>query len=229
MNEKEIRAIVRDEIEKASPKTEYPRLSQGGSQTVEPAPGSDAEHPPVGYRRLSFGEIRAPGYIIFFGGEWITPVLDFTGAPHDGKLPVANPITANEGDSRVMESVGFVIPIGWVLVHARAPFSEICLAHAGRNYKGLRIAPDPSIPWGEGYEAILPSEAGEGDEHFDGVDWYAFHLIGDGEVVEFYSWRRKVQPEAKTESVEDSRITHARVLADERDRALRSQATESNP
>lgn len=184
MNEKEIRAIVRDEIEKASPKTEYPRLSQGGSQTVEPAPGSDAEHPPVGYRRLSFGEIRAPGYIIFFGGEWITPVLDFTGAPHDGKLPVANPITANEGDSRLAESICFctpslkclpcedkeklvAIPVGWKVVPEgihREISVKIRRRIASGAGLGLLIYPDPSIPWGEGYEAILPSEARNGGD-----------------------------------------------------------------
>lgn len=62
----------------------------GLENEVEEAQEVSATNPPKGWRLLSFGEIRAPGYIVFFGGEWITPVLDFTGAPHDGKLPVAN-------------------------------------------------------------------------------------------------------------------------------------------
>lgn len=225
MNEKEIRAIVRDEIEKASPKTEYPRLSQGGSQTVEPAPGSDAEHPPVGYRRLSFGEIRAPGYIIFFGGEWTTPVLDFTGAPHDGKLPVANPITANEGDSRLAESICFctpslkclpcedkeklvAIPVGWKVVPEgihREISVKIRRRIASGAGLGLLIYPDPSIPWGEGYEAILPSEAVDGDEFLIGSSWIrAISLLTWSERERNEQpWRRRIPATTPTEPARD--------------------------
>lgn len=100
MIEEAIRAIVRDEIEK-----------QQGAPTLvdaspaEPAPGSDAEHPPVGYRLAKKGDLRQKGYIWWDSYEkiWELSACYNTGMPVDMETGdvVANPIPANEGDGMV--------------------------------------------------------------------------------------------------------------------------------
>ena len=67
--------------------------------SAEPAPGSDAEHPPIGYRLAKVGDVYAKGYLIYFGGKWKTG-----GEPNTGLhvlslgIPVANPIPPAEID-----------------------------------------------------------------------------------------------------------------------------------
>lgn len=65
----------------------------GMENEVEDAQEVSETKPPRGFRLLSLGEIRAPGYIIFFGGKWTTSVVNFVGVPQDNlSLPIANPI-----------------------------------------------------------------------------------------------------------------------------------------
>lgn len=75
---------------------------QGSPTPAEPAPGSDAKHPPIGYRLAKVGENRAKGYIYWHGGAWRDGEWNLVGdvitrgcANH-----IANPIPANEGDSQ---------------------------------------------------------------------------------------------------------------------------------
>ena len=72
------------------------------SAPVEPAPGSDAEHPPLGYRLAKVAEKREPGYVFWDGEGWIEGESTLFGSPIDPwhSSPCANPITANEGDSQ---------------------------------------------------------------------------------------------------------------------------------
>ena len=84
--------------------------------TAEPAPVSDAEHPPVGYRLAKVGEKRLPGYLAWmkhgFHADaeqnrfaWAEPDPNYVGYEVRTERFIANPIPANEGDSRVTESV----------------------------------------------------------------------------------------------------------------------------
>lgn len=123
----------------------------GKAETIEPAPGSDAEHPPVGYR--------------------------------------------------LAESVA--IPVGWEAVpegiHREIPVKIRRRIASGAGL-GLLIYPDPSIPWGEGYEAILPSEATEGDEYWSVDRW---RKSGGGRchpsVPGYFAWRRRIPATTPTE------------------------------
>ena len=69
--------------------------------SAEPAPGSDAEHPPIGYRLAKVGEKREKGYIYFYDGKWRRdyPVDSRVGGAYRATdLPVANPIPPAEID-----------------------------------------------------------------------------------------------------------------------------------
>ena len=77
---------------------------------TEPAPGSDAEHPPVGYVLVphASGEVIEADWIVwsFDRGPWKPLRPDSVGdRAHGGFHPMARPIPANEGDSRLAESV----------------------------------------------------------------------------------------------------------------------------
>ena len=74
---------------------------QGVPAPAEPAPGSDAEHPPIGYRLAKVGEKREKGYIYFYDGKWRRdyPVDSRVGGAYRATdLPVANPIPPAEID-----------------------------------------------------------------------------------------------------------------------------------
>lgn len=85
--------------------TSIPWRRRKSPAPAEPAPGSDAEHPPIGYRLAKVGDVYAKGYLIYFSGVWTAG-----GEPNTGRhvlslgIPVANPIPANEGDSQKAES-----------------------------------------------------------------------------------------------------------------------------
>lgn len=72
---------------------------------IEPAPGSDADHPPLGYRLAKKGDLRQKGYIWWDSDEkiWELSACYNTGMPVDMETGdvVANPIPANEGDGMV--------------------------------------------------------------------------------------------------------------------------------
>ena len=123
-------------------------------------------------------------------------------------------IRAIEGDSRLAESVA--IPAGWVLGFPEgANFRYWCKDEKGGGLWGttartcvtvrdLIIVPDPSIPWGEGYEAILPSEATEGDEYWSVDRWWK---SGGGRchpsVPGYFAWRRRIPAATPTEPARD--------------------------
>ncbi len=204
MIEEAIRAIVRNEIEtifhcKVKPTTgsgpqlrEAVQAIQERAETPpEPAPGSDAEHPPVGYRLAKVGGKREPGYVFWNGEKWVEGGSALFGRPVDSlySSPCANPIPANEGDSRAAESVA--VPVGWVEVGPGV----------FRAHENIWIKPDPSIPWGEGYEAILPSEAGEDDHYLlqnAGRWWKSGGDSCHPKDPSAFAWRRKVQPGARS-------------------------------
>lgn len=81
----------------------------GDSAAAEPAPGSDAEHPPEGYVLVPREgvQIIASDWIVwkFDRGPWgpLEPA-SIGERLHDGYHPCARPIPANEGDSRLAES-----------------------------------------------------------------------------------------------------------------------------
>lgn len=165
------------------------RLSPTELRAAEPAPGSDAEHPPVGHRLIGPAVNGKAAHCLYWNehnDEWETN-SDF----------IAVPIPANEGDTRLTESVA--IPVGW---------KECCFFdHANsRAFGGTFIAPDPSIPWGEGYEAILPSEAGEGASFFHpGTKrWNRYESFG---YVPWgrdsLAWRRLIPATTPTEPARD--------------------------
>jgi len=199
-----------DELEKriASLEKEF-RAVFGKAETIKPAPGSDAEHPPVGYRLAKVGDLREPGYIWWDEDDenWETESCMRTGLPvkmGSGHI-VANPIPANEGDSRLTESVA--IPVGWKVVPEgihREISVKIRRRIASGAGLGLLIYPDPSIPWGEGYEAILPSEATEGNEYWSVDRWWKF---GGGRchpsVPGHFALRRRIPATTPTEPARD--------------------------
>lgn len=74
----------------------------------EPAPGSDAEHPPVGYRLEPFAseEIIKSDWIVWAWnrGPWDLFTSGSVGnSRNKSSYPVARPIPANEGDSQKTE------------------------------------------------------------------------------------------------------------------------------
>ena len=124
---------------------------------------------------------------------------------HSGFHALARPIPANEGDSRLAESVA--IPVGWKAVpegiHREIPVKIRRRIASGAGL-GLLIYPDPSIPWGEGYEAILPSEATEGNEYWSVDRWWK---SGGGRchpsVPGYFAWRRRIPATTPTEPARD--------------------------
>lgn len=97
--------LQREEIEKQQG---APTLVD--SAPAEPAPGSDAEHPPVGYRLAKERQAREPGYIWWDGEKWSKGLTGMIDEPvYLDRDVIANPIPANEGDGRASESVEDVI------------------------------------------------------------------------------------------------------------------------
>lgn len=183
------------------------RLSPTELRAAEPAPGSDAKHPPVGYRLAVVGQKIARGGIVWAHGKgpW-DPITNesfaFNGdTVTDSDAPIAISIPANEGDSRLAESVA--IPVGW----KKCCFFDHSNARAfGRTF----IAPDPSIPWGEGYEAILPSEARNGGSCEFWADdtrkrWIPAERVQtwDERCRNQYAWRRRIPATTPTEPARD--------------------------
>lgn len=174
------------------------------SAPAEPAPGSDAEHPPVGYVLVPRfrGEKVEANWIIWAWGKGPWEPLDPPQIGEDMdkcKLhPCARPIPANEGDSRLAESVA--IPAGWVA------------STGGKAYGGGWILPDPSIPWGEGYEAILPQPsqgwACDGDQGYlpktetNSEGWYPYRHILPERILQI-PWRRCIPATTPTEPARD--------------------------
>lgn len=71
------------------------------SAPVEPAPGSDQDHPPLGYRRAPVGGWMEKGYLFWNGtGTWQHGGTLFGTRISETEFPIANPIPANEGDSQ---------------------------------------------------------------------------------------------------------------------------------
>lgn len=92
------------------------RLSPTELRAAEPAPGSDAEHPPAGYVLVphASGDRTRYDWLVWLNGvgPW-TPFQKYIGETHTAHFfPCARPIPANEGDSRLTESVA--IPVGSV-------------------------------------------------------------------------------------------------------------------
>lgn len=185
--------------------TELARNPLNAMCADEPAPGSDAEHPPVGYRLAKVGDLRAPGYIWWDEDDenWETESCMRTGLPvkmGSGHI-VANPIPANKGDSRLAESAA--IPVGWIDV-AKAHYGLADMSKA-LDFHSVVIVPDPSIPWGEGYEAILPSEAEEGDEYLgpSGTWWTSGCAMCNFADPKSFAWRRRIPATTPTEPARD--------------------------
>ena len=188
----------------------------GKAETVEPAPGSDAEHPPVGYRLANGQEFVVRGALLWSDfGEWKEVLRSQCYGEEKAfqfTAPIANPIPANEGDSRVTESVA--IPVGWVRNISMDPEEGKAWDRAKQKWvRGAGcdplhcsafIFPDPSIPWGEGYEAILPSEATEGNEYWSMDRWWK---SGGGRchpsVPGYFAWRRRIPATTPTEPARD--------------------------
>lgn len=191
----------------------------GKAETIEPAPGSDAEHPPLGYVLVpsaSDDRIKADWLVWAWDrGPWESFPSDGIGyARNRSRCAVCRPIPANEGDLRLAESVA--IPVGWVLgFPENERFRYWCKDENGGGLWGttartcvtvrdLIIVPDPSIPWGEGYEAILPSEATEGNEYWSVDRW---RKSGGGRchpsVPGYFAWRRRIPATTPTEPARD--------------------------
>lgn len=140
MNEQEIRAIVRDEIGWAMPQSTktgilasvvdirgFDPTGEGSAYQPEPAPGSDAEHPPLGYRLVPVGKARNDGYIFWRHGQWNVGGQVFFGhSVCEGDCPVANPIPAADGDSQASEHRVFVPVVGysWIPGTPPAPYAS---------------------------------------------------------------------------------------------------------
>lgn len=191
----------------------------GSAYQPEPAPGSDAEHPPVGHVLVpsaSDDRIKADWLVWAWDrGPWESFPSDGIGyARNRSRCAVCRPIPANEGDLRLAESVA--IPVGWVLgFPENERFRYWCKDEKGGGLWGttartcvtvrdLIIVPDPSIPWGEGYEAILPSEATEGNEYWSVDRWWK---SGGGRchpsVPGYFAWRRRIPATTPTEPARD--------------------------
>ena len=191
----------------------------GKAETIEPAPGSDAEHPPAGYVLVKDDAKICESWLCWKGGKGPWGIVDCSSVGRTPSqavklYPFARPIPANEGDSRLAESVA--IPVGWVLgFPENERFRYWCKDEKGGGLWGttartcvtvrdLIIVPDPSIPWGEGYEAILPSEATEGNEYWSVDRWWK---SGGGRchpsVPGYFAWRRRIPATTPTEPARD--------------------------
>lgn len=184
----------------------------GSAYQPEPAPGSDAEHPPVGHVLVpsaSDDRIKADWLVWAWDrGPWESFPSDGIGyARNRSRCAVCRPIPANEGDLRLAESVA--IPVGWKAVpegiHREIPVKIRRRIASGAGL-GLLIYPDPSIPWGEGYEAILPSEADIiCDEYkpYPGCkSWEKWASI-KGQARDKFAWRRRIPATTPTEPARD--------------------------
>lgn len=105
----------------------------------------------------------------------------------EARFPSICPDPTGEGSAWQGGSIGFRIPTGWV----ERLFDSLWAA-SDRNFNGLHIYPDPSIPWGEGYEAILPEEAREGDEYRTPCGWTK--KMTKIEKASGVAWRRRKSP-----------------------------------
>ena len=76
-------------------------IQESAAATPEPAPGSDADHPPLGYRLAKVCEKREPGYVWWdrYNNLWKPGSEEGTIVERTDNA-VANPIPANEGDGR---------------------------------------------------------------------------------------------------------------------------------
>jgi len=94
------------------------------------------------------------------------------------------------GDGSAWQPVTPKIPTGWVAVGTLAKGPGVFLAH-----DSILITPDPSIPWGEGYDAILPEEAREGNEYWSVDRWWR---SGGGRChphdPSYFPWRHRKSP-----------------------------------
>lgn len=178
---------------------------EGSAYQPEPAPGSDAEHPPVGYVLVTDDTPIRESWLCWNHGKgpWDNVLAVSVGRipSHRAALyPLARPIPANEGDSRLAESVA--IPVGWIPAIWYAGIEET----GARKIGGYWITPDPSIPWGEGYEAILPSEARPDASFFHpGTErWNSYESFG---CVPWgrdsLAWRRRIPATTQTEPARD--------------------------
>ena len=204
-----------DELEKrvASLEDEF-RAVFGKAETIKPAPGSDADHPPVGYVLVpsaSADKIKSDWLVWAWDrGPWESFPSDGIGyARNRSRCAVCRPIPANEGDSRLAESVA--IPVGWKAVpegiHREIPVKIRRRIASGAGL-GLLIYPDPSIPWGEGYEAILPTEATKDDWRLCDGDWLSHSICMDGPKKigwwgDAFPWRRRIPVTTPTEPARD--------------------------
>lgn len=104
--------------------------------------------------------------------------------------PAICPDPTGEGSAWQGSAIGFRIPTGWI-----GCSSDSWTTHE-RNFNGLRIAPDPSIPWGEGYEAILPEEHRCGDEFRETRGWMVWTNKEGLSMLNASSfpWRRRKSP-----------------------------------
>lgn len=138
-----------------------------------------------------------------------------------------------EGSARQMEapakSAGPVVPAGWVECKGHHPSDSRQILHPKTRHIIAWASPNRCVPWGEGYEAILPEEAERGDEYLAGPEWVApldpAAWSASARMAEV--WRRKVQPEAESlaDRVSDSIADDVQrmqvaieTLTDERDR-----------
>ena len=212
-----------DELEKrvASLEDEF-RAVFGKAETIKPAPGSDADHPPVGYVLVpsaSADKIKSDWLVWAWDqGPWQAFTPGSIGLPRNqSDYAVSRPIPANEGDSRPAESV--TIPAGWV-AHVNGPHinEKTRVVRDGRWTKILpdlawqsteaQIVPDPSITWGEGYEAILPTEATKDDWRLCDGDWLSHSICMDGPKKigwwgDAFPWRRRIPATTPTEPARD--------------------------
>lgn len=200
-----------DELEKRIARLEKEfRAVFGKAETIEPAPGSDAEHPPVGYVLVpsaSADKIKSDWLVWAWDqGPWKAFTPGSIGLPRNqSDYAVSRPIPTNEGDSRLAESVA--IPAGWKAVpegiHREIPVKIRRRIASGAGL-GLLIYPDPSIPWGEGYEAILPSEATEGNEYWSMDRWWRTGGVRcHPSVPGYFAWRRRIPATTPTEPARD--------------------------
>lgn len=102
--------------------------------------------------------------------------------------------SARQGEGTA-KSAGPVVPAGWVQgdfgLHPPdgKPFFR-------NDMMLFWITPDPSIPWGEGFEALLPEEAETGDEYWTGSDWVAplDPSAWSAGARRAEVWRRRIRP-----------------------------------
>lgn len=122
-----------------------------------------------------------------------------------------NPIPANEGDSRAAESVA--IPAGWVECKGHYPSDSRQILHPKTRHIIAWASPNRCVPWGEGYEAILPEDAKRGDEYLAGPEWVApldpSAWSASARMAEV--WRRKVHvvlPNSVRSTYSDAKRLH---------------------